>query len=259
MSGFLRRSAWILGLFAASGIAHAGLFEDEEARRAILDLRQKVDQVQQDAGQKLTDQSKQTTEDLAQLRRALLDVQNQLETSRADIAKLRGENEQLARNVADMQRAQKDANQSLDDRLRKLEPAHVTVDGREFSADAAEKRDFEAALAVFRKGDFAGAQSSFSDFLAHYSSSGYRPSALFWLGNAQYAVKDYKDALGNFRTLVQQTPDHTRVPEALLAMANCQVEMKDLKSARKTLEDLVAKYPGSEAASAGKDRLARLK
>ena len=255
----LRRGHWVAGLIMASSMAHAGLLEDDEARRAILDLRQKVEQIQQDAGKKLNEQSKQTSDDLSQLRRALLDVQSQLESSRADIAKLRGENEQLARDVADMQRAQKDASQSLDDRLRKLEPARVSVDGREFSADAGEKRDFEAALAVFRKGDFAGAQSSFSDFLTRYSASGYRPSALFWLGNAQYATKGYKDALGNFRTLVQQTPDHMRVPEALLAMANCQVEMKDLKAARKTLEDLVAKYPGSEAASAGKDRLARLK
>ena len=35
--------------------------------------------------------------------------------------------------------------------------------------------------------------------------------------------------------------------------------MKDGKSARKTIEDLIKAYPSSEAAVAGKERLASLK
>lgn len=64
-------------------------------------------------------------------------------------AKLRGQNEQLLRDVADLQRRQKDIAQGVDERLRQFEPVKVTVDGLEFQADADEKRDFEAALAVF--------------------------------------------------------------------------------------------------------------
>ena len=45
----------------------------------------------------------------------------------------------------------------------------------------------------------------------------------------------------------------------MLAIANCQIELKDLKSARKTLDDLQKAYPKSEAAQAGKQRLAALK
>lgn len=262
-----QRSAWAvvrhgllaLSLLASAGFAHAGLFDDEEARRAILDLRQRIDQLRQESEQKQAEETKRATDEAAQLRRALVDLQNQLEASRVEMAKLRGQSEQLARDVAEIQRNQKDAGQSLEDRLRKLEPVRVSVDGREFSAEPAEKRDFESALAVFRKGDFSAAQVSFSDFLNRYSASGYRPSALFWLGNAQYATKDYKEAQANFRTLVQQTPDHMRVPEALLAIANCQLEIKDVKAARKTLEELLAKHPGTEAAAAAKERLARIK
>lgn len=241
------------------GAAHAGLFDDEEARRAILDLRQRIEQLKQESEQKLADETRRASEESAQLRRALVDLQNQLEASRAEIAKLRGQDEQLARDVADLQRKQKDGAQQLDERLRKLEPIRVNYDGREFAADPNEKRDFEAALAVFRRGEFAPAQSAFVDFLNRYSASGYRPSALFWLGNAQYATKDYKEAQANFRSLVQQAGDHMRVPEALLAIANCQQEMKDSKAAKKTLEELVAKYPGNEAAAVAKERLARLK
>lgn len=237
----------------------AGLFEDEEARRAILDLRQKVETSRQESEQKITDETKRASDEATQLRSSLLELQNQLEMNRAELAKLRGQSEQVARDLAEMQRKQKDAAQALDDRIRKLEPVRVTVDGREFMVEPGEKRDYENALTVFRKGDFSAAESTFVDFINRYSQSGYRPTALFWLGNAQYATKDYKDALVNFRNLISQSPDHPRVSEALLAVANCQLEMKDNKGARKTLEELIAGYPGSEAAAAAKERLSRFK
>lgn len=255
----LHRLPLALLLCLGAGHASAGLFDDEEARRAILDLRQRIETLRTESDQKIADEARRSAEDAAQLRRALVEQQNQLEASRADTAKLRGQVEQLTRDLTDLQRKQKDAAQSVDDRLRKFEPSKVLVDGREFLAEPSEKKDFDAALAVFRKGDFVNAQAVFLDFLNRYNTSGYRPSALFWLGSAQYAVKDYKNAQVNFRTLVQQASDHVRAPEALLALANCQLELKDNKVAKKTLEELVASYPSSEAAGAAKDRLARLK
>jgi len=124
---------------------------------------------------------------------------------------------------------------------------------------ASSKRDFEAALAVFRKGDFPAAQSVFVDFLNRYPQTGYGSSALFWLGNAQYATRDYKEAMINFRALIARESEHLRAPEAVLSIANCQIELKDTRGARKTLEDLIKAYPQSEAAGAAKERLSRLK
>jgi tol-pal system protein YbgF len=158
-----------------------------------------------------------------------------------------------------VQKQQRDIAQGVNDRLRKFEPAQVTVDGREFTADPAEQSAFEAALASFRKGEFTGAQTAFADFVRKYPSSGYRPTALFWLGNAQYANRDYRGAIANFRALLQQAPDHPRAPEAVLSIANCQIELKDNAAARRTLDDLVKAYPQSEAASAARERLARLR
>lgn len=247
MTPYLRLAAALLLGWAAC-TAQAALFEDDEARRAILDLRQRQDSSQEEA--------RRTSEEM---RRSLLDLQNQIEALRADLARIHGQNEQLARSVSELQRQQKDVMQGVDDRLRKFEPSKVSVDGREFMAEPAEKRDYEAALGIFRKGDFAASQTAFLDFLKRNPQSGYAPSANFWLGNARYATRDYKDAVQNFRTLLAQAPDHLRAPEAVLSIANCQVELKDLRGARKTLEELVKAYPQSEAAAAAKDRLARLK
>ena len=95
--------------------------------------------------------------------------------------------------------------------------------------------------------------------MSRHAKSGYVESALFWLGNAQYATRDYKEAIVNFRALVAKNPEHVRAPEAVLSIANCQLDLKDAKGARKTLFDLVKAYPQSEAAVAAKERLLTLK
>lgn len=239
--------------------AYAGLFDDEEARRAILDLRQKQEELRQEYDRKQSDQTQKLSEENTQLKRSVFDLQNQLDALKADLAKLRGQNEVLLRDVSDFQHKNKETLQSFDERLKKLEPLRITLDGREFLADPSEKKEYETHLALFRKGDFSGAAAAFVDFLSRNPQSGYRPSVLFWLGNAQYATKDYKSAMANFRSLIATAPDHLRVPESLLAIANCQYEIKETKAARKTLENLIANHPSTEAASAAKERLASWK
>src|SRR6478672_11626040 len=110
--------------------ACAALFEDDEARRAILELRQKVD-AQRAAGDK---QDADLRAENEQLRRSLLELQNQIESLRGELAGMRGQNEQTTRAVADLQQRQKDIAQGVEDRLRRVEPTKVTVDGREFVA-----------------------------------------------------------------------------------------------------------------------------
>lgn len=244
-----------VAFYASTFNVNAALFEDDEARRAILDLRQKVDISQQ----RVTEDFKKINDDNAQFRRSLLDLSNQIEILRAEMATLRGQNEQLTKSISDMQRTQKDVASSVEQRLSKVEPGKVTVDGREFAAEPAEKQEFEIALATLRKGDFLAAQTSFTSLMKRYPDTGYKASALFWLANSQYALRDYRSAVTNFRALVTADPAHIRAPEALLSMANCQVELKDTKSARKTLEDLLKAYPETEVASVAKERLSKLK
>ncbi|MDE2093621.1 MAG: tol-pal system protein YbgF [Burkholderiales bacterium] len=235
--------------------AHAGLLEDDEARRAILELRQKFDQNAEQQRARLAD----LTDQINQLKRGLLDLNSQLEQARADNATLRGQNEQLTRDVADLQRQQRDLQSSLVDSMRKLAPQKVTVDGKEFTVEPEEKRQYDDAMALLRKSDFAGAANALSAFRQRYPGSGYGESVLFWLGNAQYGNRQYKDAIAAFRALVTAAPDNPHAPEALLAIANCQAELKDAQSARRTIAELLKSYPKSDAAQAGKDRLASLK
>ena len=248
-------AALVLGLSAAP--AHA-LFGDDEARRAILDLRQRVDALQRQQQGQMQSQAQSQSEDVARLRAALLDLQAQIDSLKAELASSRGQSEQLARDLAQVQQQQKDVQLGLDDRLRRFEPVKVSVDGQELTVEPAEKRDYERGMEAFRKADYPQARELLQAFLARYPGSGYRPSALFWLGNADYVTKDYKEALARFEQLLAVAPRHPRVPEALLAISNVQVELKDLRAARKTLETLIAAHPQSEAAQMGRERLARL-
>lgn len=242
----------------AGGPAHA-LFEDDEARRAILDLRARVQKLDEAQRQSAEAQTGQLAEQVSQLRRSLLELNAQLETLRAEMARLRGQNEQLARDLSDTQRKLTDQSQSLDARLRPLEPQKVALDGREFQVDPDEKRQYEAAIGLVRRGDFVEAAAALGGFLRRYPASGYVDSVRFWLGNAYYGKRDYKEAIETFRAFIKASPTHPRAAEALLATANCQIELKEVKGARRTLEDLLKTYPGTDAAQAAKERLAALK
>jgi tol-pal system protein YbgF len=256
--------AVLLALAGAAAPAWA-LFDDNEARRAIIELRARVEQQaeQQRQRQAATDaqiaQLAQQIEQAALLRRSLLELNSQLEQLRAEIAKLRGDNEQLAREVAELQRKQRDIVAGVDDRIRRLEPVKVTVDDKEFLADPEEKRQFDEAMATFRSGRFPEAAVAFTGFVRRYPGSGYKQSALFWLGNAQYGAKQYKEAVTSFRAMLAESPDHPKAPEALLSIANTQVELKDTRGARATLSELLKLHPKSEAAAVGKERLAALR
>lgn len=235
----LRSVALAAGVLLSAG-ANAGLFEDDEARRAILELRQRVDR---------------QGEEIQNFQRSLLEQQNQFEALREETARLRGEKEELTQ---ELRRAQ-EISQGVDDRLKKFEPTKVKVDGVEFVAEPAETKAYEDALAIFRKGDFGPASSAFNDFIKRNPKSGYVVPSLFWLGNAQYANRSYTNAITNFNTLLSKAPNHLRAADSMLSVANCQLELKDIKAARKTLGDVVKTYPHTEAAAAATERLAKLK
>ncbi|QTD44468.1 tol-pal system protein YbgF [Ottowia testudinis] len=261
----MRISSWRIAVLALACLAGQGaqaqLFGDDQARQAILDLRQRFDQSVA-AQNRLVDEN-------TQMRRGMLDLQQQIESLRGELARSRGQEEQLTRDLGEVRKLL-GTQQALDERLRKLETAETTRTASDTaasqppplpneSAAAGEKQDYDAALAVFRAGDFKGAQTGFAGFVKRYPRSNLAPSALFWLGNAQYATRDYKEAITNFRSLLTASPNHQRAPEAMLSIANCQIELKDTRAARATLESLVKTYPQSEAAQAGRERLSRLK
>ncbi|MFY8088518.1 MAG: tol-pal system protein YbgF [Rubrivivax sp.] len=244
------RLATALLLSLSTVAAQASIFADDDARKAIVDLRQRLSQM--DA------RSQAQSEELQTLRKSLLDLNTQIDQLRGELAASRGAQENLTRELSELQRKQRDLLNATEERVRRLEPVKVTVDGREITVEPQERRGYEEAVAQLRSGDFNAAANALSAFLRRWPATGYAESAQFWLGNALYGKRDYKEAIAAFR-VTAAAADHPRAAEALLAIANCQVEMKDNKAARATLNELLKAHPNSDAAKAGRERLSALK
>ncbi|WP_028312283.1 tol-pal system protein YbgF [Derxia gummosa] len=237
---------------AALSPAHAGLFDDDEARRAILDLRSQI----KSTGDTDRDRADALEKRLTKLQ---FDSAQQIDGLNQEIARLRGVIETLQRDVADQQRKQRDFYADIDSRLKRTEPQQVTIDGQQFSVDQEQIKAYNAAFEAFRQSQFPRAADGFSGFLSRYPDSPYTGLATFWLGNAQFATRDFAKAIDTHRTFIKAFPDSPRVPDALLNIGNSQVELADKKNARTTFMAITIKYPDSPAAASAKDRLATLK
>lgn len=248
---WLAISATIISLPHA---AQAGLLEDDEARRAILDLRNRMDAQQKQIAEILL-----RLEKLDTMTRGQLTLVQEQDSVKRDLATLRGELEVATNEIAQTQRRSRDLYTDLEQRLKQLEPKPVQVDGKTVAVAQEQLQTYEQAMAQFKAGDFAAANTSFDAFIRRYPDSAYAPSALYFKGSAQYAQKDYKAAISTQQELIKQHPSSNRAPEAMLNIASNQMELKDRAAAKKTLEKLIENYPDSQAANIARERLRGLK
>lgn len=226
--------------------ASAGLLDDDEARKAVVTLRAKVDEIARDLSTRLDAKAdKASTQDLL----------NQNEQTLQEIAKLRGQIEVLGNELANTQRRQKDFYADLDARLGKLEPQKAIIDGKESAIEPSEQRAYDSALVLFKAGDYKNAASALSDFVQRYPKSGYASNAQYWLGNAYYAQRDCKNAIAAQQVVVKAYPDSPKAADAILNIASCYTELKDKVNTKKSLELLIAKYPDTPAALTARERL----
>jgi tol-pal system protein YbgF len=268
--------------------AHAGLFDDDEARRRIELLRQEL--------------AKQGNDNEARIARLEESIRNigvvellrTLEELNAEIARLRGQVEVLANESQQVQKRQRDFYLDLDSRLKRLEggtaaapanpaagtaapatgPSTVSAPatapaGGDFGPgppkvasredQAREVKAYDAASNLFRRNDFPSAVDAFRAFLKDYPSSQLASNANYWIGISYANMRDYPRALAAQGELLNRYPQSAKAPDAMLAIAAIQAEQGDNGSARNTLEDIIARYPLSEAAGKARTRLAALR
>jgi tol-pal system protein YbgF len=280
---FMKRLATFACLTALTLPAIAGLLDDDEARKAILDLRAEVrnrDADQSQKNQQLTDQLSslgiasansmaKLRNDLAEqskqidtLRSNILDLNTALKNTREDNAKLRGMIEVAQNNLQlstkELQAAklrQQELEAANDARLKKLEPRTVSVDGKEALVDKAEEASFNSALNQFKAADYKSASRAFETFTVQYPQSGLIQTALFWLGNSQFAAKDPKAGLATLQGMMQKFPQHARAADAHLTMGHCYDELGDKKRSVELYNYVIKTFPSTPAAQAAQEAL----
>lgn len=246
--------------FLAPLLAHAALFDDEEARRQIIRLRAQIETSQKAVDERLAAIDTRLGQMDSSGQNRAVDLSQLLEALRQDMARLRGQIEVLTNQTENTERRQKDLYVDLDTRLRKLEQTQTQLQDKVSQGErnaAAEKQAYETALNQFKLGNYQLSITSFQNFMTTFAGSDLLPSAQYWIGNAYYAMRDYKSAIAAQQKVVKTWPENAKAPDGLLNIASSQSELGDSAAARETLRALVKKYPSSPAAEQAKQRLAR--
>lgn len=193
-------------------------FTDDEARKAILDLRQQI-RTMNEANQ-----------------RARIQLSDQIEALGQEIVRLRGDLEQLGRPAG----------------------AGGAAGGRPAdprSQDPREQAAFEQSIESYRKAQYKETVQNLTAFLTLYPDSKLAPTAQFYLGSSRFAMKDFKGAITTLQAMVQKYPTEPRAADALLMVASSQIELNNRAGAKTTLQRIVKDYKGTPAADTATKRL----
>lgn len=252
---------WLcVGLCLLTAQASAGLFSDDEARKQIEQLEARISSLEESYKQQTS---------------SMLDLLSQVENLNQELRKLRGQNEELVHNLQDAEKRQKDFYVDLDARVRRFETTAETTPAPQAAtqqaspataaapkvedSQAQEKAAYDEAFGFYKTANYERALVSFRDFVKKYPDSSMAVNAHYLMGNAYFALEDFKRSIASYEVVVSKFESNAKVPDALLNIAGCQQKLSDVAAARKTLKQLIAKYPDSQAAAKAKKRLAALK
>lgn len=235
-------------LIAALGAvqAQAGVFDDEEARRQVTDLKIK------------------TEARFDQQSRGQLELSGQIQRQAEEISRLRGQIETLNYELETAKKRQQDFYLDLDTRLRKYETvsaSNAAVDPAEAANSkpagdpSREGQEYEAALNQFKAAKYKEAGTAFAAFVQKYPDSSLAPNAQYWLGNAWYAQHNCNKAIEAQSVVTAKYASSAKAPDAWLAIATCQQELGNPAGAKRSLESVIAKYPNTPAAESAQQRL----
>jgi len=248
-------------------LSHSGPLEDALARMA--EMNQLV-QAQSERIAKLESQLQS---------QGLLSLLNQVATLKADVATLRGTQEELVYRLDTADKRTKDLFIDLDERLKEVAdrpvaapsdtvrlqtsqslvvaPAAVPPAAKVDSES--EAKDYEVGHALIKAGKYKEAIGAFQHFVSQYPSGPLAANALYWIGIAQVTGQsDYKGAAESYQRLLKEFPASPKVPDALLSLARAQIQMDQKELAKGSLNHLLVRHPLSKAAENGKKLLATL-
>jgi tol-pal system protein YbgF len=255
-------TALLVYLTLVSGAVSAGPLEDAVARVAELNL------LVQSQNERITRLETQMQS------QGLLSMLNQLDALKADIALLRGEQEEQMHRQGVADKRTRDLYVDLDERIKELanRPVATSFDSIRLQPSKtlvaapmapvenvdqeSEARAYEAAHGMIKTGRYLDAISAFQSFIGQFPSGKLAANALYWIGIAQVTGQsDFNAAANSYQRILREYPSSPKVPDAMLSLARAQIQLEDKISARETLSQLLLKHPFSKAAENGKKLL----
>lgn len=238
------------GLLVTLQPAQAQLFADDEARRAIIDLRLRVET--------LTGKVTQAERQLQTASENQIHLLNENERLSTELARLRGQLEEVSRSLATGKDQQKDLYTDLDKRLRAIEPIAINVDGTAYRVNAEEKTKFDEIRELLKSGNFKKAAETAETFEQSFPNSPLIATVMLNKGTALYADQNHKAAILARQEFLDKYPNHSARPQVMLNLAASQAESGDPTAARTTLGNIVKLFPNTPVANEARERLKSL-
>jgi tol-pal system protein YbgF len=135
-------------------------------------------------------------------------------------------------------------------------PSATTVTPTKAAAKSAgnPEQEYAAALATYRAREHGQAVIDFLDFIAKYPTHPLAGNAQYWIGEAYWAQRDYRQALVEFEKVFDHGPG--KAPDAQLKIGLCYLRLGDVQRAQQAWQRVVNEYPKSESAAMAKSLLA---
>ena len=115
--------------------------------------------------------------------------------------------------------------------------------------------EYDQAFNQLKSSQYELAIQGFTAFLNKYPTGNYSDNAQYWLGEANYVMRQFEQALQEYNKLVVNFPHSQKYTHALLKIGYCYHELGRIDEARKYLQALTRQYPGETASRLAEERL----
>ena len=225
-----------------------------EAQQASLEKARRKETVRLAALEKRLAALEKQVSVLSEKRAELL---SEIETLRAEIARLNGLYEELSYQQKQDREAFSEFQAEVLKRLsREEKPPAVKAPAEEKAPS--EKELYERALAALKKKDYEGARRLLRRYLELYPKGKYAANAHYWIGETYYAQRRYEEAILEYQKVVDGFPQSYKVPAALLKQGLAFLRIGDTEAARILFKKILSRYPRSEQAPLARKYLKRL-
>jgi tol-pal system protein YbgF len=122
-----------------------------------------------------------------------------------------------------------------------------------------EQKAYQSAFDTLKEGRYKKAKSELKTFLQNHPSSSYAGNAQYWLGEAHYVTREFKQGITEFKKVLSSYPRSLKIPDAMLKLGYTYYELKQYDQAKLVLQDLRKRFPKSTAFRLAGKRLDRIR
>jgi len=114
---------------------------------------------------------------------------------------------------------------------------------------------YQRALTLIRAHRSEEAKTAFEAFLNDHENHELTPNAIYWLGEAEYDLSNYNQAILTFQRVLDRFGDSNKAPDALLKLGKSRERLGQMTQALEAYRQVVERYPESRAAKIAREWL----